>query len=72
LPGLPRHRLPGSDGHLRSAAGGAGRAGLDYRRRDGRALHRKQGGRSLFQQGIELAEKEVTSLDEVIRVAFTE
>jgi type II secretory ATPase GspE/PulE/Tfp pilus assembly ATPase PilB-like protein len=37
-----------------------------------RALHRKQGGRSLFQQGIELAEKEVTSLDEVIRVAFTE
>jgi type IV pilus assembly protein PilB len=37
-----------------------------------RQLHKKHGGRSIFQQGVELAEKEVTSLDEVIRVAFSE
>jgi type IV pilus assembly protein PilB len=37
-----------------------------------RRWHKNQGGRSLFEQGIELAEKELTSLDEVIRVAYFE
>ncbi|MEQ8791294.1 MAG: GspE/PulE family protein [Pirellulaceae bacterium] len=37
-----------------------------------RQYHRKTGGRSLFQQGVEMAEKEITSLDEVIRVAFAD
>jgi type IV pilus assembly protein PilB len=37
-----------------------------------REHHRTAGGRSLFQQGVELAEKEITSLEEVIRVAFAD
>ena len=37
-----------------------------------RQWHRSQGGRSLFDEGLRLAEKEITSLDEVMRVAFFE
>lgn len=37
-----------------------------------RAWYRSQGGRTLFEEGIRLAEQEVTSLDEVMRVAFME
>jgi type IV pilus assembly protein PilB len=37
-----------------------------------RAWYRSQGGRTLFDEGIRLAEKEQTSLDEVMRVAFFE
>ena len=37
-----------------------------------RSWHRSQGGRSLFDEGIRLAEKEQTSLDEVMRVAYFE
>lgn len=37
-----------------------------------RQWYRNQGGRTLFEEGIRLAEEEKTSLDEVIRVAFVE
>lgn len=37
-----------------------------------RAWYRSQGGRTLFEEGVRLAEQEVTSLDEVMRVAFME
>jgi len=37
-----------------------------------RAWHRGQNGRTLFDEGIRLAEKEVTSLEEVMRIAFFE
>jgi len=37
-----------------------------------RAWYRSQGGRTLFEEGVRLAEQEVTSLEEVMRVAFTE
>jgi type IV pilus assembly protein PilB len=37
-----------------------------------RQWYRSQGGRSLFDEGLRLAEKESTSLDEVMRVAFFE
>jgi type II secretory ATPase GspE/PulE/Tfp pilus assembly ATPase PilB-like protein len=37
-----------------------------------RGYHRKQGGDSLLQQGLRVAEQELTSLDEVSRVAFFE
>jgi type IV pilus assembly protein PilB len=37
-----------------------------------RAWHRTQGGRSLLDEGIRLAETGRTSLDEVVRVAFFE
>jgi len=37
-----------------------------------REWYRSQGGQTLFEQGIRLAEKEQTSLDEVMRVAFFE
>ena len=37
-----------------------------------RAWHRGRNGRTLFDEGIRLAEKEVTSLEEVMRVAFFE
>ncbi len=37
-----------------------------------RAWYRSQGGRTLFEEGIRLAEQELTSLDEVMRVAFME
>ncbi len=37
-----------------------------------RAWHCSRGGRTLFDEGIRLAEKELTSLDEVMRVALFE
>ena len=37
-----------------------------------RQWYRSRGGRTLFDEGLRLAEKEVTSLDEVMRVAFFE
>lgn len=37
-----------------------------------RQLHRRGGGQPLFEQGIQLAEDGVTSIDEVIRVAFVD
>ncbi|MGQ9574689.1 MAG: GspE/PulE family protein [Thermoguttaceae bacterium] len=37
-----------------------------------RQWYRQNGGRTLFEEGIRLAEKELTSLDEVMRVAFFE
>jgi len=37
-----------------------------------RDWYRSHGGRTLFDEGIRLAEKEQTSLDEVMRVAFCE
>ena len=37
-----------------------------------RKYHRDHGGDSLLQQGLRLAERELTSLDEVSRVAFFE
>jgi type IV pilus assembly protein PilB len=37
-----------------------------------RQWYRSQGGRTLFDEGLQLAEKEMTSLDEVMRVAFFE
>jgi type IV pilus assembly protein PilB len=37
-----------------------------------RQWYSRQGGRSLFEQGVRLAEQEVTSLEEVMRAAFVE
>ncbi|MCA9225261.1 MAG: Flp pilus assembly complex ATPase component TadA, partial [Planctomycetales bacterium] len=37
-----------------------------------RDCYREQGGKSLLESGLELAERELTSLDEVARVAFVE
>ncbi|MCR4411421.1 MAG: GspE/PulE family protein, partial [Thermoguttaceae bacterium] len=37
-----------------------------------RQWYRSQGGRTLFEEGLRLAEQEVTSLEEVMRVAFVE
>ena len=37
-----------------------------------RAWFRENGGRTLFDEGLRLAEQEVTSLDEVLRIAFFE
>ena len=46
----------------------AGDAGID----EIRTCHRAAGGRSLLDEGIRLAEEEMTSLDEVMRVAYVE
>ncbi len=43
-------------------------AGLD----EIRDCYRRMGGRTLLEQGVRLAEKELTSLDEVMRVAYFE
>jgi type II secretory ATPase GspE/PulE/Tfp pilus assembly ATPase PilB-like protein len=37
-----------------------------------RDCYRRAGGKTLLEQGIRLAEKEQTSLDEVMRVAYFE
>jgi type II secretory ATPase GspE/PulE/Tfp pilus assembly ATPase PilB-like protein len=37
-----------------------------------RDCYRRMGGRTLLEQGVRLAEKELTSLDEVMRVAYFE
>jgi type IV pilus assembly protein PilB len=37
-----------------------------------RNLHRSKGGKSLFDQGLALAERDATSIDEVIRAAFVD
>jgi type II secretory ATPase GspE/PulE/Tfp pilus assembly ATPase PilB-like protein len=37
-----------------------------------RDCYRRAGGKTLLDQGVRLAEKELTSLDEVMRVAYFE
>ena len=37
-----------------------------------RDWYRSQGGRTLFDEGIRLAEREMTNLDEVMRATFFE
>lgn len=46
--------------------------GEDAKLDDLRLWFQTHGGRSLFDEGVRLAEQEITSLEEVVRVAFTE